>query len=397
MSKRDKDTIRNAADHVFALFRDAGGDGALVYHGYDRARELARTCREIAKGCDLRDAEMRIAILAAWFHDAGRTVGPQANGVESAAIARRFLVAEGEPAGLADAVEACMRAAGDGVLESPAHEVLHDALLVTTAGKDYMRELPLLRLENERRGGAPLSDVEWTESCIRFVEQHPFRTRYAQLEYNRGRAENLVRLHNLLGEQRQEAGEARAEVEKAEKGLGKTVEDLYSDITKNQFKLFTVADRRTATMVHVNAIMISLIVALLLRHVDSHPRFLLPTLVLLAVNLVAILISIVSMRAPRSMKRILGGGGIDDDAVAAHDKNMLLIVSPLPVTRNEYFQQMEGLARNLPALRHTMIEATYFVRRILHWRAQMLRLTYDVFIGGLFLAVFAFVVAALRN
>jgi hypothetical protein len=394
MRKRDKDIIRNAADHVFALFRDAGRDGALVYHGYDRARELTRACREIAKGCDLDDAEMRIAILAAWFHDAGRTTEPQANGVESAAIARRFLAAEGEQGGLADAIEACMRAADDGVLENTAHEVLHDALLVTTAGKDYLRELPLLRLENERRGGAPLCDVEWTESCIRFLEQHPFRTRYAQLEYNRGRAENLVRLHNLLREHREDADEARAQAEKAERGLGKTIEDLYSDITRNQFKLFNVADRRTATMVHVNAIMISLVGALLLRHLDSHPQYLLPTLLLLAVNLASIVISIFSMRAPRSMKRILGG--IDGDA-AAHDSNMLLIMNPVPVTRDQYHKDMEELARDVPALRNTMIEATYFVRRILHWRAQMLRLTYDVFIGGLCLAVFAFVIAALRN
>src|SRR4029077_16064694 len=151
-------------------------------------------------------------------------------------------------------VEAGMRAAEDGVLESAAQEVLHDALLVPTAGKDYLRELRLLRLENERRGGARLSDVDWTERCIKFVEEHPFRTRYAQLEYNRGRAENLVRLHALLREQREEAAGERPQADKAEKGVGKTVEDLYNDVTKNQLKILNVADRRTATMVHVNAI-----------------------------------------------------------------------------------------------------------------------------------------------
>jgi hypothetical protein len=58
---------------------------------------------------------------------------------------------------------------------------------------------------------------------------------------------------------------------------------------------------------------------------------------------------------------------------------------------------MEKLARDLPALRKAMIDATYFGRRILNWRAQMLRWTYDVFLGGLFLGVFAFVIAALRK
>lgn len=395
MSKHDKEIVRSAADHVFALFRDSAMDGTLVFHGYDRARGLARTCREVAKGCGLDDEEMRIALLAAWFHDAGYAVAANAEGAESTAIARRFLVSSGEPEEVAAAVEACMRAADDGVLENAAQEVLHDALLARAAGKDYVRELRLLRLENERRGGALLSDVEWTERCLEFLERHPFRTRYAQIEYNRGRAENLVRLQNLLREQREEAAKLRAHAEKAEKGLGKTVEDLYSDITRNQLKLLNVADHRTATMVHVNAIMISLIVALLLRHIEAHPNLLVPTLFLLAVNLVVVLISILSMRQPRSIRGFLHG--LDDETIAAHDDNLLMTVSSVPMTREEYFDGMERLARDLPALRKAMIDATYFVRRILTWRARMLRLTYDVFLGGLVVAVIAFAVAVLRN
>ena len=395
MSKHDKDLVRNAADHVFTLFRDASRDGALTYYGYDRTRELTRSCRKIAKGCGLADSEMRIALFAAWFHGVGRTKGPHTNGVESAAVARQFLAAQGEPADLADAVETCMRAADGGVLENAAQEVLHDALLVPTAGKDYLRELRLLRLENERRGGARLSDLEWTESCIRFVEEHPFRTRYAQLEYNRGRAENLVKLHNLLREQREEDAEESARAEKAERSLGNTVEDLCTDITRNQFKLLSVADRRTATMVHVNAIMISLTVALLLRHIDTHPHFLVPTLLLLAVNLVAVLISILSMRAPRSLKRLVGH--LDEQGSAAHDKNLLLFANELPMSREEYCEQMESLACDVPALSKARLEATYFARRILNWRGHMLRLTYDIFLGGLFLAMFAFAIAALHR
>ena len=252
-----------------------------------------------------------------------------------------------------------------------------------------------MRLERERRGAPPLSDVEWTESCLHFLEQHPFRTRYAQIEYNRARAENLVRLHALLREQREEAASERAQADKAEKGVGKTIEDLYNDITKNQLKILNVADRRTATMVHVNAIMISLVAALFLRHVESHPHLLVPTIILLAVNLAAILISILSMRAPRSLKGLLHG--LSEQEAAACDKNLLLSLNPTTTNRDEYYQEMEKLARDLPALRTTMIDATYFGRRILNWRAHMLRLTYDVFLGGLFVAVFAFVIVSLRK
>jgi len=38
------------------------------------------------------------------------------------------------------------------------------------------------------------------------------------------------------------------------------VESVFSDLTRNQLRLLSIADRRTATMIHVNAIMISLVV-----------------------------------------------------------------------------------------------------------------------------------------
>lgn len=43
MSKDNDDIVHGASEHVFALLRDAGPGNALVYHSYDRARELART------------------------------------------------------------------------------------------------------------------------------------------------------------------------------------------------------------------------------------------------------------------------------------------------------------------------------------------------------------------
>jgi len=392
MSKHDNDVVRNAADHVFALFRDATRDGALVYHGYDRARELARAAREIAKGSNLDDEQKRVALLAAWFYYAGYAAGPRGDGAESVAIARQFLSEKGQPTELADAVEACMRAAGDGVLENAAEEVLHDALLVPAARKGYLRDLRVLRLEWERRGGAPLSETEWTESCIRYVDQHPFRTRYAQVEYNRGRGENLVRLHALFREQRHELVRQQDHEQRAEKDLGKVVGGLYSDLIRNELRLLVIADRRTSTMVHVNAIMISLVVGLLLRHIEAHRHLLVPTLLLLGVNLVAVFFSIVSMRAPRSRRTML-----DAEAASAHDANLLAITSPVSMTREEYSVRMERLTRDVPSTRKAMIDATYYVRRLLTWRATMLRWTYDIFIGGLCLAVVVFVIAALHR
>ena len=69
----------------------------------------------------------------------------------------------------------------------------------------------------------------------------------------------------ILRAQQEEAA-ARKEIEaKAAKGVGKTVESVFYFVTKLTVQVMTLADRRTSTMIHVNAIMISAVVALLVR------------------------------------------------------------------------------------------------------------------------------------
>src|SRR5215475_14616005 len=83
---------------------------------------------------------------------------------------------------------------------------------------------------------------------------------------------------------------------KLAKNAGKTVESVFYFVTKMTVQVMTIADRRTSTMIHVNAIMISAVVALLLRKIEEQRYLLAPTLVLLAVNLIVIFIAIYSMR-----------------------------------------------------------------------------------------------------
>jgi hypothetical protein len=58
-------------------------------------------------------------------------------------------------------------------------------------------------------------------------------------------------------------------------------EGLFGDLTRNQLRILSIADRRTNTMVHVNAIMISLIVGLVLRKIEEHRNLIVPTVVLI--------------------------------------------------------------------------------------------------------------------
>lgn len=384
--------LRTAAQHVFELFRSAKTDNPLVYHGFKRTRELVANCKEIAKGSKLDQADVDVLLLAAWFRDAGYASGIDGDRAKSITIMREFLEQNGQPAELCEAVTACI--SGSAAAPHLANgierdNILRDALLVPLAGKNYIEEAELLRLEIERRKGKLFSDVEWTQKCISFFDAHLYNTRYAQLEYNGGRGANLVRLHKLLRNQVEDSAEERAEQAKISKGVGKTVESIFYYLTKIQVALVNLADRRTSTMVHVNAIMMSIVVGLLLRRIDSSMNLLIPTLILLTVNLVVIFISIVSMRSARST--------LSSEEARTHDKNLLAFTNDNSVSLEEYAERMNRLVPDVPALRKTMIEHMYFVRKMLIARQRALRITYDVFIGGLAVSLLAFAIALIKG
>ena len=107
---------------------------------------------------------------------------------------------------------------------------------------------------------------------------------------------------------------------------------MFYFITKMTVQVMTIADRRTSTMIHVNAIMISAVVALLVRKLEEQRDPLVPTLVLLAV----------------------------------------------------------ALAADGPGLQKAMVDQLYFSRSVINARAKALRVTYDVFLYGLAVSLAAF-------
>jgi len=138
-------------------------------------------------------------------------------------------------------------------------------------------------------------------------------------------------------------------------------------------------------MIHVNAIMISLVVGLVLRKIEEHRNLIVPTVVLLCVNLVVVVMSILSMRAGRELRNL-------HDA-APHDGSLLLTTTDLKMSLPEYLDRMNGLMSDGAALQQALFEYLYFGRNLIIHRKRTLKLTYDIFIVGLAISLMLFIVA----
>jgi len=390
MGKDESEIVRLAGRHVFELFRNSNPGSPLIYYGYKRSREVVGVTKEIAKGNKLNGDDGQVLLLAAWFHDAGYAGGENGGLAKSIEHARTFLAQQGQPQRIGDAVAACLQGVdGEDLHDGLVQDVLRDALLVSIASKNYPQEAELLRLDEERLTGKVYSDVEWTRSRIDYLQNHAFRTRWAQLEYNGQRARNLVRLHKLLRRQTEDLAAGGAKIASRP---ARTTDRLFGELTRNQLKLLSIADRRTSTMIHVNAIMISVLVALVLRRIEDHRNLLVPTVVFLCVNLTVVVLSIWSLRAGRGLIK-----EFEREDIPAHDANLLITTNEADLSLPEYVHRVNQLVADAPALQNAMIEYLYFGRRMIILRRRALALTYNVFLFGLAIGLISFVVAMARQ
>jgi hypothetical protein len=142
-------------------------------------------------------------------------------------------------------------------------------------------------------------------------------------------------------------------------------------------------------MIHVNAIMLSIVVALLARRIQTERDLLFPTIFLLLVNLTVVFLSVNSMRATK--KRLSG------EVARARDQNLISFFNETPLSLSNYTEQMLALLADPPRFQRQVIEHLYFARDILDERGRALRITYAVFIYGIALAVLGFVVVFARR
>ena len=402
MGKQNGHLVRAAREHVFSLFRSAGHGLVLEYHHFARTREIVDACKEIAKGCGLADDAREVALLGAWFYDACYATDSDDH-AQSLELCMRFLEEQQARHPSREQLGSCFadgggveRAAephGTPVEEVTPADVLHDARLAVLTAKDYVAQIELLRVELQRRSARTFSDVEWTQHCIAFFGAHLYRTPFAQLTFGPGRAANLARLQKQLRKQLGALERERAHgASDAAKRMGKGAETLYYQVTRIQLGLMGLADHRTSTMIHVNAIMISVVVALLGRRIlgsGMEHDLLVPSAFLLLVNLVVVFLSVNSMRAARAK--------LTAEEARARDCNLVSFFNEEPISLSEFTTRMSELVADPPQFQRRVLEHLYFARKVIEDRGKTLRLTYHVFLYGITLAVLGFVVVLARR
>jgi len=172
---------------------------AFVYHTFSHTQFVVSKINEIIKNENITDEEKEIVLLSGWLHDIGYTVGKTKHEDNSIVIAKDFLTKEGYDEYKIQQILACINATK--LNETPLNllqEIICDADFAHFASKNYNKLANQLREEFENTDCGTFTNIEWMKENIAVFKQHKYYTKFAILNWNIAKSENLISIKKEL-------------------------------------------------------------------------------------------------------------------------------------------------------------------------------------------------------
>ncbi len=369
----------------------------LVFHSREHTEEVVAAGQMLAESYPMSREDVEDIVIALWFHDLGFTQGWEGHEERSAEMARTFLrqenVAEDRIEKIASLIKVTHR---DAVPTNLAEEIIKDSDTSHIGSKSYLIKLGLLRTEWEKREQKKYGEKEWLKLNLQFLEQHKYYTSVAQSSFNARKRKNILKLQkqwegilafeeNVLTKVPESAEEIRPR--KADRG----VETMFRVTLRNHNNLSRIADNKANIMLSINAIMLSIVVSSLTPKLDSNPRLIIPTVIIILVCMISIILATLSTR-PK-----ITSANYSDEKFLKSKFNILFFGNfyQLPIEKFEW--GVNYLMNDEKLLYSSLSKDLYYLGLVLAKKYRYLYICYNIFMIGLVLAVIAFIVSFLPD
>ena len=376
----------------------------FVFHDFPHTQNVVESALQIGQACQLSEKEMEMLQLAAWFHDTGYFKNPIGHEELSSQLAEAYLRQRNYPPEDISVVKGCIIATR--VPQNPQNlleEILCDADLSHLGNERYWDRCGRLRQEILMTKDILMSEQEWVDFELDFMINHRYHTEVARSFFVKQKNQHIKQL--LKQKQRLNPGVAKAladglpdkKKKKKKKGglklkeinLGRGVETMYRTTYRTHVNLSSIADNKANIMLSINAIIISIVVANLVPKIPGDYRLAVPTLILLAVCLAALVYAILSTR-PKVTK-----GRATREEVAQKRTNLLFFGNFYQMDLEDFHWGMMEMIKDSDFLYSSMTRDLYYLGVVLAKKYQYLRICYNIFMYGLIFAVAAFAAAFL--
>jgi len=388
--------------HALGFF-SAPGHQYLSYHNLGHTGGVVKAAIQIGNHYQLNDHDFFVVLTAAWFHDMGYfTAARAAHEAASADLAIKFLQAEQVEESTILQVADCIMATR--LPQTPNNQlaaIVCDADLFHLGTDAFWERNKLMRKESETVHIASTDKSAWREGTIRLLQSHHYHTDYCIALLGVKKQENLAK---LLQKQQESTNKKTTEkvtgnnsntitatIETKKQPIhsigtrpDKGIETMFRVAATNHQRLSDMSDNKAHIMISVNAIIISVIIGLVVRKMDSSPNILLPTLLLLTGSMVAIVFAVLATR-PKIPDGLFTKAQVADKTV-----NLLFFGNFYRMDYQEYYDGMMKVMADRDFLYGSLTRDIYSQGKVLGLKYKLLRVSYTIFMYTLIVSIIAF-------
>jgi ABC-type multidrug transport system fused ATPase/permease subunit len=362
---------------------------------------LANEAEHIATSMELRGMDYENAVVATWFRFAGVVELGSGYTNRMKDILEAFFDESGYPPDQREIVEnTIIRVVTNDYADTEIEKVVSDAINSQYADYNFPQNLMYIRDEFNRQNGVERPELTYLEYFKSLFIQIRYYTPYATEKYSKMKNKNFEFLEHRI-EKLSEGKKDKKEKSKSNSDelvilSNKETEDLFKIAFRNYNHLISVADSKASLLINVNSIIISVMIAFVLGKIDKLFFILWPTIILLTVCLGTILLAILASR-PQSNHFLENRSSLSYQRFFFGSFDL---VDPEfnRVEWEEYYKNLVELFGNQKDRVYMEIyKESFNVRKVLARKFDYLSKAYWVFLFGLLISVFAFVIFIYYN
>ena len=380
---KEHPVIQEAATYISELFKEELSD-KYVYHNLNHTFETTDACREAIDYYQLNEQNGIVLLLAALFHDTGYIKTYKGHEEVSKQIAHDFLQEQEFRPEEIEKVVNLIESTKAG--RSPRHlleEILHDADHASVGKKRFFRKAELLRIEWEFFLDKHFNDWEWAQEQQEFILSKNFHTEYFRREYGPRREKNIEK-------QFKQVEKAKKKREK-DKWPKRGTETMYRATYRNHINLSSIADEKANMMISINTIIMSIIITVVGGSFTlsetafvENMRYTVPICILLLGSLISVIYAVISARPNVTQKKV------NLKKIRNKKSSVLFFGNFSNMELPDFIHNLQELRNSKEMLYDNMTIDLYYLGLVLTQKYRLLRISYNVFMIGLVIAVVAF-------
>lgn len=176
--------------------------------------------------------------------------------------------------------------------------------------------------------------------------------------------------------------ELKKKLSKVEPRSERGAETLFRLVSKNQYTLNAMIDRKSNILISINALILSIILGTVLTQLDKDPHLIYPTIIMLMTNLISISYAVFATRPE------LKHGGRETG-------NVMFYGNFNDMEEAQYTEKLTNLMYQGDELYKVIAKDTFHLGKTIDRKFKLLRKSFHVFLLGIILAVLGFILCHL--